>query len=175
MHETVPGHHLQIALQQELEDLPKFRRFGGFTAYTEGWALYAEGLGTEMGLYEDLYSDFGRLTLEMWRACRLVVDTGIHYKGWSRKQAIDFMAENMTMERSKIAVEVDRYIVWPGQALAYKMGEMKIKELRKCAEEKLGEKFDVREFHDVILSNGSVPLGILENIVDKWIAEQLKQ
>jgi len=174
LHETVPGHHLQIALQQELKDVPNFRRFSHFTAYVEGWALYAEGLGLEMNMYDDPNSDFGRLTLEMWRACRLVVDTGIHYFGWSREQAIDFMAENTMIPRQEIQVEVDRYIVWPGQALAYKMGELKIRELRNLAEKQLGEKFDVREFHDCILGNGAVPLDILENNVKAWIRQKEK-
>ena len=172
LHETVPGHHLQIALQQELKDVPNFRRFSHFTAYVEGWALYAEGLGLEMNMYDDPNSDFGRLTLEMWRACRLVVDTGIHYFGWSREQAIDFMAENTMMPRQEIQVEVDRYIVWPGQALAYKMGELKIRELRNLAEKQLGEKFDVREFHDCILGSGALPLDILENNVKTWIRQK---
>ncbi|MGA2172215.1 MAG: DUF885 domain-containing protein [Sedimentisphaerales bacterium] len=169
LHETVPGHHLQIALQQELKDVPNFRRFSHFTAFVEGWALYAERLGLEMDMYDDPNSDFGRLTLEMWRACRLVVDTGIHYFGWSRDQAIDFMVENTAMPRQAIQVEVDRYIVWPGQALAYKMGELKIRELRNLAEKQLGEKFDIREFHDCILGNGAVPLDVLENNVKIWI------
>jgi uncharacterized protein (DUF885 family) len=172
LHETVPGHHLQIALQQELKDVPNFRRFSHFTAYVEGWALYAEWLGLEMNMYDDPNSDFGRLTLEMWRACRLVVDTGIHCFGWSREQAIDYMAENTMIPRREIQVEVDRYIVWPGQALAYKMGELKIRELRNQAEKQLGEKFDVREFHDCILGNGALPLDILENNVKTWIRQK---
>ena len=172
LHETVPGHHLQIALQQEIGDVPNFRRFVDFTAFVEGWALYAERLGLEMGMYDDPNKNFGRLTLEMWRACRLVVDTGIHYFGWSRERAIDFMAENTLMPRQEIQVEVDRYIVWPGQALAYKMGELKIRELRDLAEKQLGEKFDIREFHDCILRNGAVPLDILENNAKTWIRQK---
>ena len=172
LHETVPGHHLQVALQQELKDVPNFRRFTRFTAFAEGWALYAERLGLEMNMYDDPYSDFGRLTLEMWRACRLVVDTGIHYFGWSRDRAIDFMVENTRMPRQAIQVEVDRYIVWPGQALAYKMGELKIREVRDLAEKELGKKFDVREFHDCVLRNGAVPLDILENNVKTWIKQK---
>jgi uncharacterized protein (DUF885 family) len=173
LHESMPGHHLQIALQQELRDIPAFRRFSGFTAFTEGWALYAEQLGLDMGFYEDPYSNFGRLMLEMWRACRLVVDTGIHYFGWSRQKAIDFMIENTGLPSQNIATEVDRYIVWPGQALAYKIGELKILALRAIAEEKLGTGLDVREFHDVVLGSGSVPLDVLERNVNLWIAEQL--
>jgi uncharacterized protein (DUF885 family) len=169
LHEAVPGHHLQIALQQEIQDVPNFRRFSGFTAFVEGWALYAERLGMEVDFYEDPYSDFGRLTYEMWRACRLVMDTGIHYFGWSRQQAIDFGAENSALTLHNITTEVDRYISWPGQALAYKMGELKIRELRKSAEEKLGENFDIREFHDVVLREGSVPLNVLEGNVNKWL------
>jgi len=169
LHEAVPGHHLQIALQQELQDLPPFRRFMGFTAFVEGWALYAERLGLEVGFYQDPYSDFGRLSFEMWRACRLVVDTGIHALGWSRQQAIDFMAENTALTLHNIEAEVDRYIVWPGQALAYKMGELKIRELRRRAEEALGPAFDVREFHDVVLRNGAIPLDVLEGIVNDYI------
>jgi prolyl oligopeptidase len=169
LHEAVPGHHLQIALQQELKNLPDFRRFGGFTAFTEGWALYAERLGLEVGFYQDPYSNFGRLTYEMWRACRLVVDTGIHYLGWSRQQAIDYMAENSALSLHNITTEVDRYIAWPGQALAYKIGELKIRELREFAEKRLGGRFDVREFHDRILENGALPLDLLENHIKVWI------
>jgi uncharacterized protein (DUF885 family) len=169
LHEAVPGHHLQLALQQEIEDLPHFRRFGGFTAFIEGWALYAERLGLEVGFYEDPYSDFGRLTMEIWRACRLVVDTGIHFKGWTREQAIDFMSSNSAMSLHNIRAEVDRYITWPGQALAYKTGEMKIRQLRQQAEAKLGARFDVRAFHEVVLGSGAVPLDVLEANVEAWI------
>jgi uncharacterized protein (DUF885 family) len=174
LHETNPGHHLQIALQQEMENLPPFRRLAGFTAYSEGWALYAEQLGEEMGIYEDDYSRFGGLDTEMWRACRLVVDTGIHWFGWSRQQAIDFMLENTSLNKENIIVEVDRYIVWPGQALSYKIGEMKIMELRRLAEKKLGQDFDIRQFHDVILNSGSVPLDILEENVNNWLATKTR-
>jgi len=169
LHEAVPGHHLQIALQQELENMPPFRRFHGFTAMVEGWGLYAERLGLEVGFYEDPYRDFGRLSYEMWRACRLVVDTGMHYLGWSRQQAIDFMKEHTALTLHNITTEVDRYISWPGQALAYKIGELKIRELRAQAERELGEKFDVRAFHDVVLGSGSVPLSVLEENVRAYI------
>ena len=171
LHEAVPGHHLQIALQQELEEIPNFRRYSGFTAFTEGWALYAERLGLETGFYTDPYSNFGRLIYEMWRASRLVVDTGIHDKGWTRQQAIDFMAANTGLTLLNITNEVDRYIAWPGQALAYKTGELKIRELRAEAERELGSRFDVREFHDVVLGSGAIPLTVLEANVRRYIAE----
>ena len=171
LHEAVPGHHLQLALQQEIEDMPAFRKYNGFTAFIEGWALYSERLGLETGFYEDPYSDFGRLSYEMWRACRLVVDTGIHYMGWTRGQAIDYMEKNTAWSRHNIVAEVDRYISWPGQALAYKMGELKIRELRTLAEHELGERFDIRQFHDVVLGSGAVPLTVLEENVVRYIKE----
>ncbi len=173
LHEAVPGHHLQIALQQELEGLPRFRTAGGFTAYTEGWALYSERLGLEVGMYDDPYSNFGRLSYEMWRALRLVVDTGIHAKGWSREEAVEFMAANSALSLHNIRSEVNRYIFWPGQALAYKMGEIKIRELREMAEIALGDYFDLREFHDVILLSGSVPLSVLEDNIKMYVDQVL--
>jgi uncharacterized protein (DUF885 family) len=174
-HEAIPGHHFQIALHQENTELPKFRRYGSFTAYVEGWALYTEKLGYEIGGYKDAYSRFGQLTFEMWRACRLVVDTGMHTKGWSRQQAIDFMASNTSLARLDIESEIDRYISWPGQALAYKIGELRILQLRREAEEKLGKRFDLRAFHDALLSEGAMPIDVLETRMRTWISERQKQ
>jgi uncharacterized protein (DUF885 family) len=175
LHEAVPGHHLQIALQQEMEHMPPFRKYTGFTAFVEGWGLYAERLGLEAGFYKDPYSDFGRLTMEAWRACRLVVDTGIHYLGWTREQAIEYMRANSAMSLHDIRSEVDRYIGWPGQALAYKTGQMKISELRAEAEKQLGERFDVRAFHDVVLGSGAIPLDLLDRNVRAWIKQTQSQ
>jgi len=173
VHEAVPGHHLQIALQMELLDMPAFRRYSGFTAFSEGWGLYSESLGYDLGLYQDPYSRFGALTYEMWRAIRLVVDTGMHYKGWSRQQAIDFFKDNAAKTEADIVNEIDRYIGWPGQALAYKIGQLKILELRENAEQTLGADFDIKAFHDTLLGGGALPLEVLETRMNFWLAEQL--
>jgi uncharacterized protein (DUF885 family) len=172
LHESVPGHHLQFALAQEQENVPEFRKNIGYSAFVEGWALYCEGLGEDLGLYKDPYSKFGQLTYEMWRAVRLVVDTGMHSMGWTRQQSIDYFRENTGKTDQDITVEVDRYIVWPGQALAYKLGQLKIRELRGRAEKELGNRFDVRAFHDAVVEQGAVPLSFLEAHMDSWIAAQ---
>ncbi|MFT3763094.1 MAG: DUF885 family protein [Pseudoxanthomonas sp.] len=169
LHEAIPGHHFQLALQQELKDVPAFRRFGGETAFIEGWGLYAEGLGKDLGVYEDPYMYFGRLQGELWRAVRLVVDTGLHSKGWTRQQVLDYMFANSSVSQPDAIAEAERYIAWPGQALAYKSGELKIRELRGKAEKALGDKFDIREFHAEVLKDGAVPLGVLEEKIDRWI------
>jgi uncharacterized protein (DUF885 family) len=173
VHEAMPGHHLQLALQQELGDMPMFRRFSGFTAFVEGWGLYSESLGYDLGLYKDPYSRFGALTYEMWRAVRLVVDTGLHYKGWTRQQAIDFFKDNAAKTEHDIVNEIDRYIGNPGQALAYKIGQLRILALRKSAETQLGDDFDIRAFHDELLGAGALPLDVLERRMDAWLATQL--
>ncbi len=175
LHESVPGHHLQIARAHELGEQPMFRRFGEYTAFVEGWGLYAESLGEDMGLYADTYSKFGQLTYQMWRAVRLVVDTGIHTRRWTRDQAIQYFMDNAPKAELDIVNEIDRYIAWPGQALAYKMGELKIQELRARARHELGPKFDLKEFHDVVLGSGALPLDILGRNVDRWIAEKKGQ
>jgi len=172
LHEAVPGHHLQGALNSELEDLPGFRRYSYLSAFGEGWGLYSEWLGIEAGFYTDPYSNFGRLTYEMWRACRLVVDTGVHAFGWSRQQVVDYLATHTALSLHEISTETDRYISWPAQALAYKIGELKIKELRRRAEAALGDQFDVREFHDAVLLSGSIPLRVLEQKIDRFIEQQ---
>lgn len=171
-HEGIPGHHMQIAISQELEGVPKFRKFGGYTAYIEGWGLYSELLPKEMGLYEDPYSDFGRLAMELWRACRLVVDTGIHAMKWTRQEGIDYYVNNTPNATSDGVKMVERHIVMPSQATAYKVGMLKILELREAAKKQLGDKFDIRQFHDVVLKNGPVPLNVLENFVDEWVASK---
>ncbi len=170
MHEAVPGHHIQVMIADELQSLPEFRKHSSYTAFVEGWGLYSESLGEEMGFYHDPYSKFGQLTYEMWRAVRLVVDTGLHSMGWTRDRAIDFFRTNAAKTDQDIIVEVDRYIVWPGQALGYKMGQLKIRELRTNAERELGERFNIRQFHDVVLGQGAVPLDVLEQQAKAWMA-----
>ena len=171
LHEAVPGHHLQISIAQELQGLPEFRKNSSYTAFVEGWGLYSESLGDEMGLYTNPYSKFGQLTYEMWRAVRLVVDTGLHSMGWTRDQAIQFFSANAAKTEQDIIVEVDRYIVWPGQALGYKMGQLKIRDLRTSSSRELGAKFEVRRFHDLVLGEGAVPLDVLERRVQAWVSE----
>lgn len=173
-HEGIPGHHLQLSLAQEIENLPEFRRHAGYTAFVEGWALYAERLGKEVGHYQDPYSDYGRLENEMWRAIRLVIDTGVHDKHWSREQMVDYFHRYTAMDEPNIQSEVDRYIAWPGQALAYKLGQLEIVKLREQARQKLGDKFDIRNFHDEVLGNGALPLDILDSEVNAWINSQAK-
>ena len=172
VHEAMPGHHLQISINMEL-DLPNFRKYGGITAYVEGWGLYSEALGYDLGLYKDPYSQFGQLTYEMWRAIRLVVDTGMHYKNWSREDSINYFLENSAKSKQDIINEVDRYINWPGQALAYKIGQMKISELREKAELQLGDQFNIKEFHNEILKRGTLPLSTLELFIDEWLASKV--
>jgi uncharacterized protein (DUF885 family) len=173
-HEGVPGHHLQLSLAHELTDIPNFRKFGGYTAFVEGWGLYSEHLGKDAGFYQDAYSDYGRLEADIWRAIRLVVDTGVHSKHWTRDQMVKYFHDHSNIDETTIQSEVDRYIAWPGQALAYKMGQMKILELRSRAQKTLGDKFDMRAFHDEILDAGPLPLDVLEPRIDAWIARQSK-
>jgi len=175
LHEAVPGHHLQGSIAKEMQNVPKFRNRTYISAFGEGWGLYSEYLGIEAGIYENPYHDFGRLTYEMWRACRLVVDTGMHAQGWSRQQAIDYLASNTALSLHNVQTEIDRYISWPGQALSYKIGELTIKRLRKNAEEVLGEKFDLRDFHDQVLKNGSMPLSMLEKIINQYIKDKQQE
>ena len=172
LHEAIPGHHFQLALQQELEGVPAFRRFGGQTAYIEGWGLYAESLGKELGVYADPYQRFGQLSAEIWRAIRLVVDTGLHSKGWTREQVLEYMHDNSGLSETDAIAEAERYMAIPGQALAYKIGQLKITELRNRAQKELGDKFDIREFHAQVLGDGSLPLAVLEAKIDRWIATQ---
>ncbi|WP_417485994.1 DUF885 domain-containing protein [Maricaulis sp.] len=171
-HEGSPGHHMQLAIMQELEGIPAFRRFGGYTAYTEGWGLYTEFLPKEYGFYSDPYSDFGRLAMELWRACRLVVDTGLHYHQWTRQEAIDYLSENTPNPLGDNIAAIDRYIVYPGQATAYKIGMLEILRLRGIAEEELGESYDIRDFHDVVLTQGAMPLSVLEERVNAWVESE---
>jgi uncharacterized protein (DUF885 family) len=173
LHEAVPGHHLQIALARESEHLPRFRRTGGVTAFVEGWALYAERLGEEMGLYEDERELAGMLNYQIWRAARLVVDTGIHALGWERERAIEYFREHVAIAEAEIANEIDRYVLWPGQALAYMVGCEHIAKLRKGAEQRLGAKFDLRAFHDEVLRHGAVPLTVLSALVETWILSRV--
>ena len=173
LHEAAPGHHFQISIQQELKDLPLFRKYGRETAYTEGWGLYAESLGDELGLYEDPYQRFGALAAELWRSIRLVTDTGIHDKGWTRQQVLDYMYDNAPVAEARAVSEAERFMALPGQALAYKIGQLKIAELRRMAEQKLGAKFDIKRFHRVVLEDGALPLFLLEKKVRLWIAQQL--
>jgi len=161
-----------LALQLEMKGVPEFRKWGETTAFIEGWALYSERLGLEMGFYRDAYTNFGRLVFEMWRAARLVVDTGLHYMDWTRQQAIDYLAENTALSMLNIANEVDRYISWPGQAVAYKIGEIEVRALRAKAEQALGPRFNVREFHDALLENGGIPLSVLRSNIEAWISAQ---
>jgi uncharacterized protein (DUF885 family) len=171
-HEGIPGHHLQISISRETKNIPEFRKYNGFTAYIEGWALYTEFLAGEMGLYENDLDEVGRITMELWRACRLVVDTGIHAMGWSREKSVDYFLANTALTRDNIVREIDRYFVYPGQACAYQIGRNKILELREKAKKQLGAKFDIRQFHDVVLENGAVPLPVLESIVAEWVGSR---
>jgi len=172
LHEAIPGHHFQISIQQEIEDLPRFRRFGGYTAFTEGWGLYGESLGKELGVYTDPYQYFGALNAELWRAIRLVVDTGLHFTGWSRQDVLDYMYANSAVKEARAVSEAERYMAIPGQALAYKIGQLKIRELRDRAEEALGDQFDVKAFHTEVLTDGSLPLNMLDAKIDRWIEAQ---
>jgi uncharacterized protein (DUF885 family) len=171
-HEGLPGHHLQISISQELTGLPEFRKYTYYTAYTEGWGLYSERLGKDIGFYRDPYSDYGRLQADIWRAIRLVVDTGVHSQHWTRQQMIDYFHDHSAIDETDVQAEVDRYIAWPAQALGYKMGQLKLLELRAKAQQVLGPSFDIRAFHDQVIDSGALPLSILEERVDTWIAQQ---
>jgi uncharacterized protein (DUF885 family) len=171
-HEGIPGHHLQISIAQELDDVPTFRKFGSYTAYSEGWGLYSERLGKDVGFYQDPYSDYGRLEADIWRAIRLVVDTGVHSQHWTREQMVQYFIDHSAIDETSIQAEVDRYIAWPSQALAYKIGQLKILELRDRAKAALGDKFDLRAFHDQVLDAGALPLDVLSDRMDGWIASQ---
>jgi len=173
LHEAIPGHHFQIMIQRENENLPAFRRYGGFTAFSEGWGLYAESLGKELGAYTDPYQYFGSLNAELWRAIRLVVDTGIHAKGWTRQEVLDYMYANSAVAEARAVSEAERFMANPGQALAYKIGQLKIREIRDNAEKRLGDQFDIKDFHTQILKDGAVPLSILEAKIDRWVEAQL--
>ena len=171
-HEGIPGHHLQISIGQELSDVPAFRKYEGYTAFVEGWALYSERLGKDIGFYQDPYSDYGRLEADIWRAIRLVVDTGVHSEHWNRAQMVQFFHDHSAIDETNIQSEVNRYIAWPGQALAYKVGQMKILELRDRAKKSLGDKFDIRAFHDQVLDSGALPMDVLSSRIGAWIASQ---
>jgi uncharacterized protein (DUF885 family) len=171
-HEGLPGHHMQISIAQEMQNIPEFRKFEFYTAYTEGWGLYAERLGKDVGLYQDPYSDYGRLEGDIWRAIRLVVDTGVHSQHWSREQMVQFFHDHSAIDETDVQSETDRYIAWPSQALAYKIGQLKILELRDRAKKALGDKFDIRGFHDQVLDSGALPLDVLSDRIDSWIASQ---
>jgi uncharacterized protein (DUF885 family) len=171
-HEGLPGHHLQISIAQELQDVPEFRKFGNYTAFQEGWGLYAERLGKDIGFYQDPYSDYGRLEGDVWRAIRLVVDTGVHSQHWTRQQMVDYFHDHSAIGETSVQAEVDRYIAWPSQALAYKVGQLKILELRDRAKKALGAKFDIRAFHDQVLDSGALPLDVLDQRINDWIASQ---
>ena len=171
-HEGIPGHHLQISILAGADGVPEFRKFGGYTAFSEGWGLYAERLGKDVGFYQDPYSDYGRLENDIWRAIRLVVDTGVHSKHWTRDQMVDFFHDHSAVDETEVQAEVDRYIAWPGQALAYKIGQLKILELRDRAKKALGDKFDIRAFHDQVLDSGAMPLDLLDERINAWIASQ---
>ncbi len=170
-HEGIPGHHLQISIAQELTGIPEFRKYERYTAYAEGWGLYAERLGKDVGFYQDPYSDYGRLEADIWRAIRLVVDTGVHSEGWTREQMVQYFHDHSNVDETSVQAEVDRYIAWPSQALAYKIGQLKILELRDRAQKALGDKFDIRAFHDQVLDAGALPLDVLEQRIDAWIAK----